>query len=237
MPASSIPHGPLSRIGVISGIHSNLPALQIALQVLKEEKVENIVLCGDIVGYGDSPNECCEMIRALNCPVVVGNHDRAVAGLTEYKYSFSSGAVAGIEYTKRLITAANRAWLKRLPLIYKQDDLVFVHATPKHPDRWHYLKLGPAHENTMWEDLYSNFRHFQGEICFIGHSHTPALFLEIDPKQIKVITPDKPFYQLGGHRAIVDVGSVGHPRDQSNIASLVICDREERTVHFKHFFI
>ncbi len=75
----------MSRIGVIADIHGHLAGLKKALEILEKERVDRLVVCGDVVGYGTSPNECCDRVRALNCPVTAGNHDWAVAGLTEYK--------------------------------------------------------------------------------------------------------------------------------------------------------
>ena len=73
----------MNKIAVLADIHANVAALENALFLIESEAAAEIVICGDVVGYGRYPNECCQIVRDLNCPVVAGNHDWAVADLTE----------------------------------------------------------------------------------------------------------------------------------------------------------
>src|SRR5580692_11625787 len=69
------------RLLVLSDVHANLEALEACIKAAPEyDRMANL---GDVVGYNASPNEVCERIRALNCPVVRGNHDRACSGLSD----------------------------------------------------------------------------------------------------------------------------------------------------------
>lgn len=225
----------MDKVGVIADIHSNLPALETALGILKQESVDRIIVCGDVVGYGKYPNECCEMVRTLKYPVVAGNHDWAVAGLTEYKDSHSNRAVEGIDFTKKVITSQNLSWLEGLPLHYREDEMEFVHASLVRPEEWYYLSLCVPLSDSNRQDVEENFSVMNGQVCFIGHSHVPTIFLEKGPKNIKVITPNDPDYELAGRRAIIDVGSVGEPRTSSKRASLVVYDVENQAISFKRF--
>lgn len=225
----------MDKVGVIADIHSNLPALETALGILKQESVDRIMVCGDVVGYGKYPNECCEMVRTLKYPVVAGNHDWAVAGLTEYKDSHSNRAVEGIDFTKKVITSQNLSWLEGLPLHYREDEMEFVHASLVRPEEWYYLSLCVPLSDSNRQDVEENFSVMNGQVCFIGHSHVPTIFLEKGPKNIKVITPNDPHYELAGRRAIIDVGSVGEPRTSSKRASLVVYDVENQAISFKRF--
>jgi predicted phosphodiesterase len=225
----------MNKIAVIADIHSNLKALNKAIETLEKEKVDKIFVCGDVVGYGKDPNECCNIIRKLRWPVVAGNHDWAVAGKTEYEDSHSETAVRGINETKRIITPGNQTWLKSLKPHYVKDEMEFVHSSLVDSEKWYYLTLGSTFKGSVWQDVRDNFDVMKGQVCFVGHTHIPVIFLEITPKNIKVISPDKDFYELGGKRAIINVGSIGQPRTSSKKASLVIYDRETQKIRVIRF--
>lgn len=167
--------------------------------------------------------------------MVAGNHDWAVAGLTEYKDTNSVRAVAGIEYTKKVITNENLRWLRSLPLRYREDGIEFVHASPVSPENWRYLTLGTWGEDSIRKEVNEALAGMNGQICFVGHSYIPAIFLEESPKNVKKIDPGKSARELKDCRAIVDVGSIGCPRILSKRASLVIFARDTKTVHFRTF--
>ncbi len=225
----------MSKIGVIADIHGNLAALKKALAILRKECVDRIVVCGDVVGYGTSPNECCDRVRALNCPVTAGNHDWAVAGLTEYKESHSSQAIKGVDYTKAVISEENLRWLQRFPLRHRENGLEFVHASLVESRKWYYLTSRRFTPHPGRQDVRDSFAVLQGQVCFVGHSHRPRMYLEKQPGDIEVVNPHKEFYELRDCRAIVDAGSVGLPRSRSKKASLVIYDTNNQRVNFKHF--
>lgn len=225
----------MSKIGVMADIHGNLPALQRALDILQNAPVDAVSVCGDVVGYGTSPNECCDRIRALNCPVVAGNHDWAVADLTEYKNSHSIRAIKGINYTKKVISEENLDWLKSLPLHIKENGMEFVHASLFEGEKWYYLSAYRYVTSPGKQDVRASFAKLKGQVCFVGHSHYPRMFLEKQQDDIQVITPHSKSYELRGCRAIVDAGSVGRPRDSANQSSLVIYDTDNQKIDFKYF--
>jgi predicted phosphodiesterase len=225
----------MSRIGVIADIHGHLPGLKKTFKILEKERVDGVVVCGDVVGYGTSPNECCDRIRALNCPVAAGNHDWAVAGKTEYKESHSIKAIKGIDYTQKVISKENLRWLQSLPLHYKKNSTEFVHASLVEGEKWYYLTSRRFTPHQGWQDVRDCFAALKGRVCFVGHSHRPKMFLENPQGDIEVINPQRESHELQGSRAIIDVGSIGLPRGPSKQASLVVYDSANQTVHFRHF--
>ena len=230
----------LKKIGIISDIHSNLPALEIALHILKRAAVDQVVVCGDVVGYGESPNECCQIIRELNYPVVAGNHDWAVAGLTDYKNHFSDQAREGVEYTLKVISPENLSWLASLPLHYAVGDAEFVHATLVDPEQWWYPIVSDSDNlegDSPYQDVRKTFDAMRGQVCFVGHSHIPAIFLEMEPDNIEVIDPEEHYYDLKSTRAVIDVSSVGIPRMQPPQATVVLYDMEKHRLFFERFLV
>lgn len=219
-------------LGIMSDVHANLSGLNQALRIFESSGVapEAIHVCGDVVGYGEEPNACCDLLQELGCVVVAGNHDHATAGLTEYRESHTSRAVLAIDRTRSELTPENLAWLRGLPLMHSREDLLFVHASPVEPETWPYLMVGEPPSDSGWQNVEEVFHQMEHSLCFVGHSHIPALFVEKDPLRIKVIKPNERLYALGSSRAVVDAGSVGIPRNSRQRASLVLYDPATREV-------
>ena len=183
------------KIAVVSDIHSNLEALTEVLKEIESIKVDAIYCLGDIVGYGPQPNECIDLIKSVTDKVVVGNHDSAVINQTDMML-FNSYARESTEWTRRMITDENYEYLLKLPLKISENDLLFVHSTPLIPEDWNYILTQHSAEK--------HFNYFTEQACFIGHSHRPEMFRSIDD------------------RLIINVGSVGQPRDGNSKASFVV---------------
>lgn len=185
------------RIAIISDIHSNLEALEKTLEIIKDQGVQDIICLGDIIGYGANPNECLSLVK-LNCSyVLLGNHDEAVFQLSN-TYQFNKNAQSAIIWTSRQLNTDSIEYIKTLPVSLIYQDAFFTHASPYKPREWHYI-LTP-------EDALANQSFFSQDICFIGHSHVPAIYC--DGKQVSQIEKGKKY--------IINVGSVGQPRDYDN---------------------
>lgn len=202
---------------VISDVHSNLKALESVLKDLKNRNIQDIYFSGDAVGYGPEPNECIDLLRAECKVLLAGNHDWGVAGLTDIDF-FNKNAGTAIEWTKKVISEENIEILRTFPVRFelKKEDITFVHSTPYEPEQWHYLQ--------KFSDAEINFQYFETKLCFIGHSHRPVI-IERSPSgefianiNIMSIKPD--------NRYIINVGSVGQPRDGDPRASYAIIDKE-----------
>jgi predicted phosphodiesterase len=223
-----------TRIGVMSDIHGNLDALKDSIEVLRDRGIDktSIYVCGDIVGYGYQPNECCKLVQDLGLIVVAGNHDYAVAGHTEWK-NWSTYAEEGVRRTLDVIEERHKSWLRALPLTYYAEGFEMVHATLDLPEEFFYPIIGRSFE--PWQDVRKTFDLMEEPVCFVGHSHIPAIFLEKEKNRIKAIDPSQPIYFLDGKRAVIDVGSIGCPRRSSKKASLVIYDKEKQSIEYVRF--
>ncbi|MGB9774160.1 MAG: metallophosphoesterase family protein [Bacteroidota bacterium] len=196
------------RIAIISDVHANLEALTQAISIINRSNIDRIVCLGDIVGYGANPNECIEIIQR-HCPeTVLGNHDAAALDLSITRY-FNEYAREAAEWTHDVLTQKSREYLESLPLIINDHELTFVHASPRRPAEWDYI----------FSNLEAkvNFPFFTTPICFIGHSHVPQIFSE--HRSHGPIRRDD--------RYIINVGSIGQPRDGNPDLSFGIFDTKE----------
>ena len=223
-PSSSILNRPARRIAIFSDIHGNYHALEAVLEALEDEEVDLMVCCGDIVGYGARPNECVDKVRELELPVIAGNHDHACLLLTDIS-NFNEIAKAAVIWTKQVLTESNVSFLRQMPLTIKDEKnkICYVHASPKDPGEWNYiLTMGEAR---------TNFNYFTEQICFIGHSHQPFI---IENENGNLACPSKPEIEIRDNRRyLINVGSVGQPRDHNPDACFVIYDVEHRRLEIK----
>ena len=152
------------RLGVISDIHGNLPALNAVQDAMPP--VEQVVCAGDVVGYNPWHAECLEAIRGDDIPTVQGNHDREVAG--DGRPRFTALALAGVRHAREQLTDDQRAWLRSLPLerTVAGGRVKLVHGHPDDPDRYTYPdEFDPAMLNG--EDvLVMGHTHVQGAETF-----------------------------------------------------------------------
>jgi diadenosine tetraphosphatase ApaH/serine/threonine PP2A family protein phosphatase len=204
---------------IVSDIHGNLEALEAVLADIARHKPASIVCLGDFVGYGASPNECIERLRPLIEHAVVGNHDLAAIGRLRLTY-FNSNAAAAALWTETALTEANRAYLAGLPYAVRWRDTLLVHASPAEPENWHYV-LSPV-EARAEMDAYTE------TVCFIGHSHYPGVFDRHDERVRYTRTPELRIER--GHRYLVNVASVGQPRDGDPRAGYMLYDDMERVL-------
>ncbi len=209
------------RIGVFSDIHGNVHALDAVLGCLEDHGVDTMYCCGDIVGYGAHPNECCNRLRDRKIPTVAGNHDHAALLKTNIAF-FNDIAKAAVLWTKEALTEENTQFLSDLPLTLEEGDHFFTHASPIEPDEWNYvLTLG---------DARSCFEAFDQRFCYIGHSHQPFVIEYYEGTILCPSSPEIPI--LPDRRYLINVGSVGQPRDRNPMACLVVVDLDEERIEF-----
>jgi diadenosine tetraphosphatase ApaH/serine/threonine PP2A family protein phosphatase len=195
------------KIAVISDIHSNLQALLAALSDIDGRGIDQIYCLGDIVGYGGSPNECAQVIRQRAAVSVLGNHDQAALNPSDVNNFTKPGKIVS-EWTSKTLTDENRKFLAALPFTAKAGLCTLVHASPKFPSAWEYVDSMDA--------ARVQFAHFATELCFIGHTHVPALCGE----------DMKTFRFKKDIRFLINVGSIGQPRDGNFHLSYGILDTD-----------
>ncbi len=212
------------KLAVISDIHSNLESLSEVLADIKGQDVSEVICLGDVVGYGPNPRECIDEV--MKCKVcLLGNHDQGALFDPE---GFNTGAERAIFWTRAQlenshgsagINESHRRWdfLGELPRNHQQGDHLFVHGSARNP----------LNEYVFPEDIY-NRRKMEKifalvpKYVFQGHTHVPGVFTE----DFRFLSPEdiNHEYRLGEEKAMINVGSVGQPRDGDARACYVIVD-------------
>lgn len=190
---------------IISDVHANLEALEAVLEdIRKRDLCKNILFLGDAVGYGANPNECIKLLKENSLILLAGNHDWAVLGLTDIE-DFNPYAKTAIHWTMEVISEENKKTLSTFPISksLKKDSIFLVHSTPKEPHKWHYL--------FSISDAEVNFKYFSERICLIAHSHQP--FILERQADGRMQTHRERVKLRKDSRYIINVGSVGQPRD------------------------
>lgn len=216
------------KLGIITDVHGNLEALTEVVKLLKEEKPEQIIFMGDIVGYGANPNECCEIVRGLANVVLMGNHDAACCGVLDPRWFVDHARVA-IEWCQRVITKENLEWLKTLKYIHRIGDITFSHGSPVDVENFDYL-VDMTRAVSAFEWMEEN----KSNVLFVGHAHLLLSFLFERSSDPHINVTTSPTLNLAGEgKFIVNVGSVGQPRDGDHRACYAIFDTETRAYRAK----
>jgi predicted phosphodiesterase len=206
------------RLAIFSDIHSNLEALEAVLADAREKGCTQFVCLGDVVGYNANPLECVERVRAMDCPIVKGNHDEQ-ASLMESSRDFNELAEHAIEWTRNNLTEEDKEWLRDLRLQRQVRDFTIVHATLDTPAQWGYVF------NTL--DAAASFTYQHTAVCFFGHTHVPMVFIRdegikrVRIEQLRIDMTKKYF---------INTGSVGQPRDADWRAAYCIYHLDKNVV-------
>lgn len=215
---------------IISDIHANSHALRAVLEDIESHGVDQIYCLGDVIGYGPDPRACLELSMKFDLNLM-GNHEEAV--LFE-PIGFNPKAKAAIEWTKEQLTLPdapreeNRAlwdFVGSMPDRHTEEGVLYVHASPREPIR-EYIFVADAQNQDKMDEIFAALSE---PLCFNGHTHTAGVFTE----NYEFIAPASvnQRYELGDMRVIVNVGSVGQPRDGDPRSSYVIFDGQ--TIEFR----
>ncbi|MDE1170004.1 MAG: metallophosphoesterase family protein [Verrucomicrobium sp.] len=211
------------RYGVFSDVHANLEALEAVVNDMYAQGVEVPVCLGDIVGYNADPGACLDRIRALDGPVVRGNHDQEAVGGHPATH-FNALAEAGVAYSRKQLSLSQKFYLVELPLQLRLSGFSLVHASQRDPEGWEYV--------THAEAAAANLAVQETPLCFFGHTHVPHLFAQEPGGRVAEY-----FYQKAEldplKRYFVNVGSVGQPRDGDWRASYAIYDSTAQTLELR----
>ena len=212
------------RYGILSDVHSNFEALQAVLAEIDAIGVDAVLCLGDIVGYGPSPNECCDLLRSRDVIAIAGNHDEAaVDGAGAER--FNALAREAIQWTQGRLTPENRAYLASLPRERLLDGFGMVHGAPVH----HFDYIMDVLDAKRALELTNQ------RLTFVGHSHVAEVYYQD--------AGGRTFQQRLAHggridivpefRYIINVGSVGQPRDRNPQASFAWYDRAAGIVEIR----
>lgn len=211
------------RYGIFSDVHSNLEALEAVLDACRRESIDNYLCIGDVVGYAANPKECIGLVKETAAVTLAGNHDWAAVNLFSLDY-FNLFAREAISWTRQNLDQASRHFLSSLKLVYKHADFTLTHATLNNPQEFNYMIDGYIAEET--------FSLLENKICFIGHTHTAGFFIKEGLRHV-CYRQDDSLQIEGTNRYIVNVGSVGQPRDGNPAAAYCIYDTDKEKIQIK----
>ncbi len=200
------------KYAILGDIHANLEALEAVLADAESEKVTHYACVGDVVGYAADPKKCLKIIQEMDCPVVKGNHDE-YASVDDECTNFRPMAADAIRWTRKELSGEERIWLKNLKFVRFVESFTIVHATLDMPQKWGYVmdKLAAA----------SSFSYQNTAVCFYGHTHQPCAFIRdgvVKGGQFERLRVEP------GKKYLINVGSIGQPRDGNPLAAYVIYD-------------
>jgi predicted phosphodiesterase len=188
------------KFAILSDIHSNLEALKAVMDDINQFNIDEIYNLGDIVGYGEQPNEVIQMLIENNIKSVMGNHDFAMLN-PQVHSNFNDEAKDKLALNRDVLDDASLKYLMELPYSISTNNMRMVHGMP--PDNfWDYLYLCTAAK------IRYSFQHFKEKIAFVGHSHRFNIY-QFSKNEVQQIPFIDEVYKLHRKRTIVNVGSVG----------------------------
>jgi diadenosine tetraphosphatase ApaH/serine/threonine PP2A family protein phosphatase len=209
------------RYAVLSDVHANLEALEAVLADLAPRRPDAVLCLGDFVGYGPDPVACVERLRPLLQGAVVGNHDlAAVESQDALAARFNPYAYEAVLWTRRQLTASVRAYLQGLPHRITLDGILCVHGSVRDPIEEYILDT---------ETARASFGAAAFDLCLVGHTHIPVVFIQTGAAVVAEPLPaGRPLRLHPGRRYILNVGSVGQPRDGDPRAAYLWLDTDAR---------
>ncbi len=212
------------RIAVLADIHANREALDAVREAVAAEAPDEIVIAGDIVGYGPDPAYAVEIAAdyaARGAHVVLGNHDQAAI---EERSGMTANARDAIRWTRDQLSAEHRSFLAGLPMTVAAEDRLYVHASADEPDHWHYVLDAQA--------AAPSFDASAAWLIVCGHTHIPAIFYARAGHPPVAFRPldNQPAPLMATRRHLVVAGSVGQPRDGNPASCFALIDLGQRSV-------
>ena len=211
---------------ILSDIHANWEALEAVLRQAKDT-YDEVICCGDLVGYGPDPNRVTEWVRSECKAVIRGNHDKVATGLDDSEW-FNPVAKAAAQWTIEVLTGGNADYLRELPKgPLELESFQIAHGSPLDEDAY-LISL---------EDAGDAFEYIERPLTFIGHTHIQGGFgfcsRKVWPLQCPPIHLGLEGFDLRPDDLyLVNPGAVGQPRDGDPRAAFALFDSEERCVYF-----
>ncbi|MGY8767172.1 MAG: metallophosphoesterase family protein [Pirellulales bacterium] len=209
---------------ILSDIHGNLEALEAVLEdISNKDDIDKIYCLGDVIGYGPNPRECLDYVREFDL-CILGNHDQAALFDPE---GFSHGAEQAIFWTRNQLEAnpdndenVSKRWefLSHLPRNHMEGDFMFVHGSARNPLN-EYVFPEDVHNPKKLEKIFA----LVPKYCFQGHTHVPGVFVD-GGKFTSPVQLTENRYEFAPEKVMVNVGSVGQPRDGDPRSSYLILE-------------
>ncbi|HRC86591.1 MAG TPA: metallophosphoesterase family protein [Thermoanaerobaculia bacterium] len=210
---------------ILSDMHGNWDAFESVLERASREVYDRILVLGDLVGYGGSPNEVVEAVRRLERVTMVrGNHDKVVAGVDPGE-NFNHVALAAARWTSQELSEENLRFVNELPEGPTRilDRTFICHGSPLDEDAYVFSDY----------DAYEIFTSHPADLIFFGHTHVPSLFaFSRYGIEVMVLRGDGSLKLDPSTRYLVNPGSIGQPRDRDPRAAFMIYDQDENTIRW-----
>jgi predicted phosphodiesterase len=208
------------KYGILGDIHSNLSALRAVLQCMDEAGIDTLISVGDVVGYGAAPCECIALLRERGAVVVKGNHDAACTNELDER-TFNPYARAAVAWTRGVLNAEEKRWLKSLPLVATLEHCQVAHGTLHRPELFDYI--------FSLSDADPSLDEMKRPVCFVGHSHIPLTVMRfVDQPERTAYTTDTELDLSETVKALINVGSVGQPRDENPETAYALFDAAKK---------
>lgn len=211
-------------IAILSDVHANLDALEAVLEDMQAFSPREIVCLGDVVGYGSEPRACWELLLQHNVRTVLGNHE--VLTMLDYALSdLREDVAAGIALAREQLSDADLAMLREFPFTLNGGNEAYVHSSLHEPEAFFYVtdparcRLHFARQKTRW--------------CFIGHTHRPVVWVQGRRGGVRKVKSSESELSGGIEKFLVNVGSVGQPRDGDNRACYVLFHPETEYLEYR----
>lgn len=214
------------KFAIISDIHSNLEAFIAVFNDIKKNNIKEIFCAGDLIGYGPNPNEIVKTVIENNIKSVGGNHDYALADNLLLE-KFNSNAKKSILITREIILPEYFNYILNLPVKISKHNFLFVHGCP--PDS--FTKYIIYVSDDVLKDIFIKTKHF---ISFTGHSHVPEIIRFNNGNIIRSVLNKGLINLDSSDKYIINVGSVGQPRDNNNNAKYVIYNTDDYSIDLKY---
>ena len=213
------------RYAIFSDVHANPEALEKVVEDARRCGAERFVCLGDTVGYGPQPSEAVSAVRSVAHLVLAGNHDAAVAGTIDAS-EFIDIASEAVSRHRSALSKEDLAWLRSLPPSAAADGAAFAHGDLTDPKAFNYVDSE--------DSAAANFAATDAQVAFVGHTHVPEMFVVGASGAVHRLAPQD-FVCEDGKRYIVNVGSVGYPRESNGtcLSSYALYDTAEKSVRFR----
>lgn len=209
------------RYAIFGDIHGNFDALESVLKSIETESVDLMICTGDVVGYGAEPSRCIDALTKRHCLCLAGNHDHAASDKMEIEF-FNIYAKQAAQWTRAQLSAQEKKYLAGLPFVFHFEEMSVVHASAHSPEVFNYIQ-------TIF-DAELSFECLDKPVLFYGHTHIPLAFFDTVPM---TYTMDQEIQVNPDGKTLVNVGSVGQPRDEDARSSFAIYDTKTQMVNIR----
>jgi predicted phosphodiesterase len=211
------------KIALVSDLHANLQAWRAVLLDIRSMRLDAIICLGDAVGYGPSPADVVASLAAHANHCLLGNHDAALCGKIQTS-SFTPEAAQVIAWTRGRVGKNVYRYLASLPLTVAAGEFRCAHGEFAQPAFYHYIHGA--------EDALASWKAVPEPLLFVGHTHRPAIAVRRNDGECRML-PAQDFILEPGFRYLVNVGSVGQPRDGDARAAYCIYDQDQKAVFWR----